>query len=313
MNITLILDMRLRAFLSQAQDLNDFLIANQLTDGTAELWLFYAGGKPDALPKMVCNLRRVVWISLASPGLAEQQLEALVQGFPQYPSDLLLFASDELATRLACRLRGVSSTGVTHAAREEQHWRVEHPAYGNRVQVRLELAGFPLCISVAASGSQPAQTAHFTGVQETLSPVFAAPEWLVKIEQEPLEVDDGLRNASYILAVGQGAGSVENLRALEIIAAKLGAEVGVSRPVAMNAWCGMSRMLGVSGVIAAPKVCIVAGASGAAALMAGLDHSEFIVAVNTDPQAAIFAQADVGIVGDLHETLEALSHYLTRT
>jgi electron transfer flavoprotein alpha subunit len=54
-------------------------------------------------------------------------------------------------------------------------------------------------------------------------------------------------------------------------------------------------------------VCIVAGASGAAALMAGVRASRFIVAINSDASAPVFDQADVGIVDDWLPVLEALA------
>lgn len=313
MKIALIMDTRPTAFLSKAQELNDFLQTSRWADHRAELWLVYSGEKPPLLPQMTCPVAGIRWIPLPPPGLSEQLLKGLEFCCqPSWP-DVLLFASgvqgDELASRLAIRLCGVSCAGVTQAERGVR-WRVNKPAYGNRMQATLALSGSPLCLSVAATGAKPAAVMTFEGDQQDCPQAGARPEWLTDFRQEPVQADHSLQNAPYILAVGQGIGSGENLQKIRHITARIGAEMGVSRPVAMNAWCEMSRMLGMSGVIAVPKVCIVAGASGAAALMAGLSRSEFIVAVNTDPQAAIFAQADVGIVGDLQNVLEELSRHL---
>ncbi|QLK60446.1 electron transfer flavoprotein [Enterobacteriaceae bacterium Kacie_13] len=315
MKLALIMDTRQSAFLTKAQELNEFLQASGWTTHSAELWLFYAGEKPSFLPQMGCPVSGIRWMSLPPPGLSEQQLEGLEWCCQQSPADVLLCASgvqgDELASRLASRLCGVSGAGVTQAERDVR-WQIRKPAYGNRMQATLALSGSPLCVSVAACGAKPAATGRYVGDQQECPLPCAPPDWLTDFRQTPVQVDHGLQDALYILAVGQGVGSAENLRHACAIAAKMGAETGVSRPVAMNAWCEMSRMLGMSGIIAAPKVCIVAGASGAAALMAGLFHSEFIVAINTDPQAAIFAQADVGIVGDLQAVLEELSLHLSK-
>lgn len=313
MKIALILDTRQTAFLSKAQELNDFLQTSGWADHRAELWLFYADEKPPLLPQMTCPVACIRWILLLPPGLSEQQLASLEGCCQQFPPDVLLFASgvqgNELASRMASRLCGVSCAGVTQAERGVR-WRVNKPAYGNRMQATLALSGSPLCLSVAATGAKPAAVMAFEGDQQDCPQTGARLKWLTDFRQEPVQADHSLQNAPYILAVGQGIGSAINLRKIRHITARIGAETGVSRPVAMYAWCDMSRMLGMSGVIAAPKVCIVAGASGAAALMAGLSRSEFIVAVNTDPQAAIFAQADVGIVGDLQDVLEELSRHL---
>lgn len=311
MNIAIILDCRQRGFLSQAQMQNDFLRANPVLSGSAELWLLYDADKPDALPQMACDIRHVVWISLPENGLAEPALEALMALFEQRPAEVLLCASgeaaDELATRLAYRIGGVSGTGVAEIEKSETHWSVVKPAYGSRMRATRTLNGSPLCISVAATGGKPAQTAPVHAQQTDFSPPLAPASWLVDFQQETRPAANGLHNASAILVIGQGAGSVEQVRRLEVFARQIGAEPGCSRPVAMNAWCDMSRMVGISGVVVAPDVCIVAGASGAAALMAGIDRSEFIVAINTDPHAAIFAQADVGIVDDLDDVLSALA------
>ncbi|WP_447874422.1 FAD-binding protein [Serratia fonticola] len=113
-----------------------------------------------------------------------------------------------------------------------------------------------------------------------------------------------------MLAIGEGAGSAGQVAHMQQLATRIGAELAASRPVVMNAWCEMDRLLGMSGAIIAPEVCIAAGISGAPAFAIGIRHSKLIVAINQDPQAAIFAQADVGIVGDMHEVLEALAHAL---
>jgi len=311
MNIAIILDCRQRGFLSQSQMQNDFLRANPVLSGSAELWLLYDADKPETLPLMACDIRHVVWISVPENGLAEPALEALTALFEQRPAELLLCASgeaaDELVTRLAYRIGGVSGTGVIKARKSETHWSVVKPAYGSRMLATHALNGSPLCISVAATGGKPVQTAPVHAQHTDFLPPAAATGWLVDFQQETRPVDNGLRNASAVLVIGQGAGSAENVRRLESLARQINAEPGYSRPVAMNAWCEMSRMVGISGVVTAPDVCIVAGASGAAALMAGIDRSELIVAINTDPHAAVFAQADVGIVGDLDDVLSELA------
>ncbi len=166
MNIAIILDCRQRGFLSQAQMQNDFLCANPVLSGSAELWLLYTGDKPDALPQMACDIRHVVWISLPENGLAEPALEALMALFDQRPAELLLCASgeaaDELATRLAYRIGGVSGTGVAEIEKSETHWSVVKPAYGSRMRATRTLNGSPLCISVAATGGNPHKPRRFT-------------------------------------------------------------------------------------------------------------------------------------------------------
>ena len=85
---------------------------------------------------------------------------------------------------------------------------------------------------------------------------------------------------------------------LAAAAARMGAAFGVTRPVAMNAWAGPDRQIGVSGTRTAPAVCIVAGASGAPAFLWGVERAGFIAAVDTDDRAAIVGESDASVVDD---------------
>ena len=93
---------------------------------------------------------------------------------------------------------------------------------------------------------------------------------------------------------------------LKQIADTIGANFGVSRPVAMSAWAPLHRLVGVSGSMTKADVCIVAGASGAAAFYAGIEKSKFIVAINTDIRAPINKTSDVTIIDDYKAVLAEL-------
>ncbi len=110
-----------------------------------------------------------------------------------------------------------------------------------------------------------------------------------------------------MVVAGYGAGSRDGVERIALAARRMGAAFGVTRPVAMNAWAPMDRLVGVSGARVAPVVCVVAGASGAAALHWGIEKAAFIVAINLDEQAAIMGNADVAVVDDGVATVEALA------
>ena len=78
----------------------------------------------------------------------------------------------------------------------------------------------------------------------------------------------------------------------------MGAAFGVTRPVAMNAWAPMDRLVGVSGTRAAPELCIVVGASGAPAFYWGIEKAALIVALELDEHAPIVRNADAAVVDD---------------
>jgi electron transfer flavoprotein alpha subunit len=75
----------------------------------------------------------------------------------------------------------------------------------------------------------------------------------------------------------------------------------------MNAWAPLDRLAGVSGAMLKPRLCLLAGVSGAPALMAAVSRARTLVAINTDPAAPVFRQVDVGIVGDCLTLLEAFA------
>jgi electron transfer flavoprotein alpha subunit len=126
----------------------------------------------------------------------------------------------------------------------------------------------------------------------------------------PDRADTGLTDADLVLVVGQGAKTKETLDLLQTIAGAIGAALGASRPVVMNAWTDMERLVGASGAVLSPKICIAAGVSGSAVFTAGIKASEFIVAINTDPNAPIFQIAHVGIIGELVPTLLELERLI---
>jgi len=115
-----------------------------------------------------------------------------------------------------------------------------------------------------------------------------------------------LEDAAVVVSGGQGMGKAEAFRLLFCLAGLLGGEVGGTRPAVIQGWIPEDRMIGQTGRTIRPKVLITCGTSGALQYTAALGASEFIVAINRDPDAAIFRIADLGVVGDVNEILPRL-------
>lgn len=111
----------------------------------------------------------------------------------------------------------------------------------------------------------------------------------------------GLAEASIVVAGGRGLDG--DPAPVEDLADALGAAVGASRAAVDEGWLPHSAQVGQTGRTIAPEVYIAAGISGALPHVAGVRKAGTIVAVNTDPHAAIFEIADLGIVGDLFTVL----------
>ncbi len=124
--------------------------------------------------------------------------------------------------------------------------------------------------------------------------------------------DEGvdLTKAERIVCVGRGIGSSENIPVAEELAAALRAELGASRPVIDSGWLPRARQIGKSGAHVQPKLYLSLGVSGAPEHVEGMQGAELIVAVNSDPGAAIFNVAHYGVVADLFEVVDELTNQL---
>lgn len=248
------------------------------------------------------------WLIDSEPEMAEQALDALVSQWQQTPVEMLIFppgmAGDELATRLAWRLQGGSVCQALSV--NAQEGRVTKPLWGNALIATLEIATRPLCLSLARQSGVNTST-DLPGDLTTrhITPA-ALPDWLISVESVERSGAHPLQEAKRVLVVGQGGEGI-NADNIAVLAHRLGAEAGYSRARVMNGGYDAERLIGISGHLLAPDVCIVAGASGAAALMTGIRNSRFIVAINHDASAPVFSQADVGIADDWLAVLDALA------
>ena len=106
--------------------------------------------------------------------------------------------------------------------------------------------------------------------------------------------------APIVVAVGNGIGDRENLQWVVRLAGILPrAAVAGSRILCDRGWLGYHQQVGVTGATVAPALYLALGISGAAQHVTGMRAAGFVIAVNTDPQAPIFHEADVGIVEDI--------------
>ena len=90
------------------------------------------------------------------------------------------------------------------------------------------------------------------------------------------------------------------------LAQSLNGKVAGTRCLIEAGWLDHKKQIGLSGRTVAPKLIICCGISGSVQFAAGMKGSEKIIAINNDPEAAIFKIAHIGIVGDIYEVVPAL-------
>lgn len=115
-----------------------------------------------------------------------------------------------------------------------------------------------------------------------------------------------LADAHVVVAGGKGMGDFQNFQLIHDLADSIGATVGGTRDVVEAGWLPHEQQVGQTGETITPKVYFAIGISGAIQHVVGMKNSEFIIAINKDPDAPIFDVATYGIVGDALEIVPKL-------
>lgn len=122
----------------------------------------------------------------------------------------------------------------------------------------------------------------------------------------PKKPETFIEASDVLVVAGRGVKKAEDLDLLRGLAELLGGQLAGTRPIIEAGWLDAKRQVGLSGRTVRPKLIITCGVSGAIQFVAGMEHSEMIVAINKDEKAPIFKVANIGLVGDLYEIIPVL-------
>lgn len=156
-------------------------------------------------------------------------------------------------------------------------------------------------IEPAASPTEPTVS--------SFEPDLEDDRFAVRVDRVEAGDEEGipLGEARVVVGGGRGVGSAEDYDQLEELAELLGGTVGASRAAVNEGWRPHDDQVGQTGAKISPDVYIACGISGAVQHMVGCKGADTLLAINTDPEAAIVQKADWAVIGDLHEVVPKLN------
>ena len=246
----------------------------------------------------------------------EPYAQAIYQIATQRQPSVMLFGATSIGRDLAPRLSARLKTGLTADCT-----RLEIDQQGNLFMTRPAFGG-NLFATIVCPDNRPQMSTVRPGVMKKLTPdqnrvgevIVEKIEWqqnkfLVKVLEEVKETQnvEKIEEAKILVSCGRG---VKDVKPAFEFAQKIKGTVSSSRALVDTGVMEHSRQVGQTGKTVRPQAYIAMGISGAIQHLAGMEESEFIVAVNSDKSAPIFKVANLGIVSDAGAVLKQLNKLL---
>lgn len=230
--------------------------------------------------------------------------------------EIVLYGATSIGRDLAPRVSARVHTGLTADCTkleidpETKLLLMTRPAFGGNIMATIVCKEFRPQMATVRPGvmqALPTDTSR-TGEVELFKVEFTDADMNIKIreviKEKHAKVD--ITEAKVLVSGGRGIGNAEYFDVLKELADELGGLVTSSRANVDAGWIGRERQVGQTGKTVRPDLYMACGISGAIQHLAGMEDSEFIVAINKDAQAPIFDVADLGVVGDLHKIMPIL-------
>lgn len=224
----------------------------------------------------------------------------------QDPALVIMGASidgKDLSTRLAARLDTGLAMDCTAISVENGELLFTRPVFGGKALADVKIKGKPQIVAIRPNVMSITETPKTAPVEKL---AVQAGEIKTTVIEKNLDAGDKIELTEADIIVSGGRGTGGDFAVVEELASLLGAAVGASRTVVDEKWRPQSDQVGQTGKTVSPNLYIACGISGAIQHLAGMSGSKNIVAINKDPDAAVFSKADFGIVGDLFEVVPAI-------
>ncbi|HSC79273.1 MAG TPA: FAD-binding protein, partial [Chitinolyticbacter sp.] len=179
------------------------------------------------------------------------------------------------------------------------------PVYAGNVLATVESSDALQVVTIRSTAFDAAGNGGNAGITKLAAPAAtSAARWV----SESRNVSDRPELATARVVISGGRSLGERFESvLGPLAAQLNGALGATRAAVDAGFAPNDIQIGQTGTVVAPELYIAAGISGAAQHLAGMKDSKVIVAINHDPDAAIFQVADFGIVADLFDAVPQLT------
>ncbi len=196
--------------------------------------------------------------------------------------------------------------------------------YHKQLRMTRPAFGGNIIATIACLQHRPQMATVRPGVMQALDADDSRTGDVVMLDVEPtnnLEVLETVKStkaskdiieAKILVSAGRGIGSPEKLHLVEDLADALEGDVSGSRAVVDAGWLPKDKQVGQTGKTVRPELYVACGISGAIQHVAGMEGSDYIIAINKEESAPIFDVADLGVIGDVNAILPKLTEAIRK-
>lgn len=288
-----------------AKDLDQKVVAVLLGDKVSHLAenLIQHGAE-----KVICVEDEMLGVYATEP--YTKALHAIIE---EKNPEIVLYGATSIGRDLAPRVSARVHTGLTADCTkleidpETNLLLMTRPAFGGNIMATIVCKEHRPQMATVRPGVMQAlpKDESRKGDVELFKVDFSADDMNIKIREvvksKNAKID--ITESKVLVSGGRGIGSPEYFDVLKELADELDGLVTSSRANVDAGWIGRERQVGQTGKTVRPDLYMACGISGAIQHLAGMEDSEFIIAINKDTNAPIFDVADLGVVGDLHKII----------
>lgn len=206
-------------------------------------------------------------------------------------------------SRVAVLLNIGMTADCTEIYMEDGVCKQRKPAFGNEIMVVTEETEYPALVTMVIGRSK--EKTEYPIKKVTVIDMESVKESVRLLDITDQNTEE-IVDAETILALGRGVLDNQGFEKAVLLAKKMGAAIGGTRPLVDQGVIPFEHQIGQTGCTVHPKSCLFIGVSGAIQHTEGVRDTNITIAVNNDPNAAIFSFADYGILADGIEFLDTL-------